>query len=86
MIIPSILFSLFLFPQQPAPQGVPADAQHLEHGSVIAWTWSDSEGIPHYKVSLDKGETWGRTRETSYDIMLRYSEFDPVVDGAPSVP
>ena len=86
MIIPSLLFSFLLFPQQPAPQGVPSDAQNLEYGSVIAWTWLDSSGTPHYKVSLDKGDTWGRTRETSYNIMLRYSEFDPVVDGVLSVP
>jgi len=86
MIIPSLLFSFLLFPQQPAPQGVPSDAQNLEYGSVIAWTWLDSSGTPHYKVSLDKGDTWGRTRETSYNIMLRYSEFDPVVDGVLPVP
>ncbi len=35
--------------------------------------------VAHYQVSQDGGLTWSRDRQTSYEILLRYANFDPKV-------
>lgn len=66
-------------------------AQNLEvttWGDVIAITWQEqtSEGELQnwYRLSIDGGQTFGRDRQTSYDILLRYAQFDPLY-GEPEV-
>lgn len=67
-----------------------AERSVLRTGDVVAETWSapDAQGVerPWFRFSLDEGQTWSRERPTSYDIMLRYQEFDPLADGEPVVP
>lgn len=48
---------------------------------VVTWTAGDER---HYALSLD-GTTIGRSTTADYRIMLRYSEFDPLVS-VPDVP
>jgi hypothetical protein len=45
---------------------------------------ADGSAVPFYAISLD-GQTVASVQETSYDILLRYSKFDPAVQ-RPSVP
>jgi len=62
----------------------------LRTGDVVAETWSapaaDGEVLPWFRFSLDGGQSWSRERATSYDILLRYAEFDPLADGEPEIP
>ncbi len=49
--------------------------------SVQLWEGADVSGQikPHYSISLD-GKNYSRARATSYDIKLRYAQFDPLSD------
>ncbi len=59
--------------------------QVLQHAGTVAMTWTEA-GVPHYAVSLDGGASFGRVRATQYEIMLRFGDFDPLRDVAPTVP
>ena len=67
-----------------------AERSVLRTGNVLAETWSapNSQGTasPWFRFSLDGGQTWSRERATSYDLMLRYENFDPLADAEPTVP
>ena len=87
MLLPPILsLSFLLFPQQAASDGVPSGASLLKHDGVHAWTWQNSSGQDFYRMSLDAGATWSRVRESSYEILMRYAEFDPLKGALPPVP
>ena len=77
--------ALLLLPDLDAQQ-----RQVLRSGDVVAETWSapDADGAarPWFRFSLDGGMTWSRERATSYELLLRYAEFDPLRDGEPAVP
>lgn len=79
------LIALSLFALQSGTIGAGAEPQliRVEGSETIAWTWSFA-GVPHFAVSLD-GENVARVAATSYDIKLRYAEFDPVA-GTPLIP
>ncbi len=51
--------------------------------NIMIRTWDQMNAIgeqsPHFAVSHDAGATWTRDRETSYNLTLRYSDFDPLV-------
>ncbi len=49
----------------------------LEHRGVVVHSWQQS-GVPHYQMSVDGGESWGRIRSYSNNLLLRYQEFDPL--------
>lgn len=53
---------------------------------VALWEEKSSDGatVPFYAISLD-GSRVARLQKTSYDIMLRYGQFDPTAD-QPAVP
>jgi hypothetical protein len=53
---------------------------------VVVWNETAGGGskVPHYAISLD-GKTVSAVKETSYELMLRYGKFDPLV-GVPSTP
>ncbi len=55
-------------------------------GKVYVWTEETGEGtqLPHYAVSLD-GKTVNSVRETSYEVLLRYATFDPLL-AVPATP
>ncbi|MBC8327769.1 MAG: S8 family serine peptidase [Planctomycetes bacterium] len=57
----------------------------LEHRGTVALRWTEG-GVPHFAVSYDGGVSFGRALPTSYDILLRYAQFDPLKDGEPVVP
>ncbi|HEX9794323.1 MAG TPA: S8 family serine peptidase [Planctomycetota bacterium] len=57
----------------------------LERGPVVALSWHALEG-ERFAVSLDGGRTFGRARDASFELLLRYAEFDPLRDGAPEIP
>ena len=57
----------------------------LEHRGTVAVRWQEA-GAPWFAVSNDGGQSFGRARATSYDILLRYAQFDPLADGEPAVP
>lgn len=67
-----------------------SDPRLLVRGPVVAATWNavgpGGSVEPHYGLSLNGGATFGRPRNTSYEILLRYAEFDPLRDGEPPVP
>lgn len=53
---------------------------------LLLWDESSAEGRrPFYGISLG-GQDVQRVTDTSYRLMLRYGEFDPVADAAPAVP
>ena len=53
--------------------------------SVVLVTWdelaADGSTVPFYAVSLD-GHNVQTVRDTSYDLKLRYEEFDPLLEAA----
>ena len=51
---------------------------------TVAVTWTDAGGT-WWKASLDGGATFTEPRLTSFDLMLRYARFDPLVS-QPEVP
>jgi hypothetical protein len=53
---------------------------------LIRWDEEDFDGlcVPYYAVSYD-GESVSRVRKTSYELGLRYAQFDPA-HGEPSIP
>ncbi|MBV9209890.1 MAG: FG-GAP repeat protein [Acidobacteria bacterium] len=53
---------------------------------LALWQERQADGrlVPFYAVSLD-GQTVARVAETSYDIKLRYAQFDPATE-RPSIP
>lgn len=76
----------------PLAAGVPEDAWRIEvPGSSIVLrggteVGADGRGVPFYEISRD-GESFAPRRTTSYELKLRYAEFDPLVAGAiPPVP
>lgn len=66
-----------------------ADAAVVERAGVVAVTWSelraDGSLQPWYRISLDGGASFGRARETSYELQLNYANFDPLADGEPAI-
>lgn len=56
------------------------------NGRVFVWNEETGGGTksPHYAISLD-GKTVGAARETSYEMLLRYAKFDPLVE-VPATP
>lgn len=66
------------------------EPQTLRHGDTVAQTWSApneaGKVVSWYRTSLDGGTTFGRDRQTSYDVKLTYRDFDPLVDGEPFIP
>ncbi|MAW61284.1 MAG: peptidase S8 [Planctomycetes bacterium] len=66
------------------------DTQVVRHGDTVAMTWSapneSGQIVPWYRTSLDGGLSFGRDRQTSYDIKLTYRDFDPLADGEPFIP
>jgi hypothetical protein len=50
-------------------------------GQVFVWNEETGSGSksPHYAISLD-GKIVGTVRETSYEMLLRYGKFDPLVE------
>jgi len=51
------------------------------NAQVVMWNEETGSGgkSPFYAVSLD-GKTVGRIQETSYEMLLRYGKFDPLVE------
>ncbi|MHC4836737.1 MAG: S8 family serine peptidase [Planctomycetota bacterium] len=88
------MFLTFILAAQAAaapPQfGAPGDPIVTRTGDVVAETWSDVDHLgvvrDWYRLSLDGGATFSRDRLTTYDVKLRYANFDPLRDAAPSVP
>jgi hypothetical protein len=83
------LSTLLLAAAVPAP-AQSDDAQVIRHGDTVAMTWTspNEEGAPTswYRVSLDGGQSYGRDRQTSYDLKLNYLEFDPLTQAEPAMP
>lgn len=69
----------------------PQEAAHqtLSYGDTLTETWvapgPDGHPASWYRQSLDRGRSWGRPRSTTHDLMLRYAQFDPLVE-EPEVP
>jgi len=55
----------------------------LQDSRTVVRTWRD-QGGNHYAVSVDGGQ-FVEVENTSYEILLRYAEFDPMA-GPPAVP
>src|SRR5262249_37178918 len=51
---------------------------------AVARTWASAEGT-WWQESADGGATFSEPRLTSFDLMLRYAQFDPLVS-QPQVP
>lgn len=58
------------------------DLQVQTWDQVVATTWQEKTGrgevLPYYRLSVDGGQSFGRVRQTSYDLKLRYAQFDPL--------
>ena len=53
---------------------------------VFVWQEDGEAGkVPFYAISLD-GKTINKIQQTSYEMMLRYGKFDPLVEVVPTVP
>lgn len=64
---------------------IPADAQVLVHGQVVAARWQ-ANGSEWCALSLDGGARFSRPRRNDHVLALRYAAFDPRREGAPAVP
>ncbi len=86
MLLPILLISCAATaPQSPAQADT---VRTLDTGSVVVQTWNAAgPGSPEwFRISHDGGATYTRDRLLETAILLRYQEFDPLRDGAPSVP
>ncbi|MCH2100761.1 MAG: S8 family serine peptidase [Planctomycetes bacterium] len=67
-----------------------SDVQTIRHGNTVAQTWvganADGEIVSWYRTSLDGGLTFGRDRQTSYEVKLTYRDFNPLADSEPPIP
>jgi hypothetical protein len=56
----------------------------ISNSDIVINLWDEQkdngEMLPYYSISLDKGKTYVRTVQPSYELGLRYAYFDPIED------